>query len=291
MPVNAGPEYYNAEKKYADAKTKEDKVKALEEMIRTLPKHKSSENLLASLKKRLSKLKKEKTVQAKAKPKFSISKDGAAQVCIFGFTNSGKSTLLKQLTNANVEIGNYSYTTAKPTVGMLDYTGVKIQLVEIPSTFSADVMSIVRTCDLLLILLNGTNDLESQLSEIIDILDEHGIDDKNILIVSNKSDKKKNEHVLEISAKSGDGFEELTDAIWGSLNLIRVYTKSPNTPKSKKPLTLEKGSTVKDVTKSVHKTLLKNFRFARIFNDTKYSGRQVGLEYVLSDLDTVEIHS
>ena len=80
MPVNAGSEYFAAEKRYLEARSKEEKIKTLEEMIRALPKHKGSEHLLAQLKHRLKKLKEEKTTKATAKPKFSIKKEGAAQV-------------------------------------------------------------------------------------------------------------------------------------------------------------------------------------------------------------------
>jgi ribosome-interacting GTPase 1 len=107
MPVNATQEYFLAEKKYLEARTIEDRIKYLQEMIRTLPKHKSSENQLSELRRRLAKLKKEAATLRKVstKPKFIIRKEGAAQVCIIGLTQSGKSTLLNSLTNANVEVG------------------------------------------------------------------------------------------------------------------------------------------------------------------------------------------
>lgn len=295
MPVNAGPEYFAAEKKYSDAKTKKEKTAALEEMIRLAPKHKSSEKMLRNLRKRLSKLKKELkkevATRAKAKPKFIIRKEGAAQVCILGLTNSGKSSLLRALTNAKVEIGDYPFTTKLPTVGMMDYTGVGIQLVEIPSTFTPDVMSIVRTCDLILILLDGTGDLEGQLEELTELLEKSGLESKRLLIVASKSDKKRNENVLHVSATTGNGLLRLKEEIWSRFDLIRVHTKSTDAPKADKPLTLKPGSTVRDVVKEVHKTMLKDFRFARVFNKTKHSGRKVGLDYMLSDLDVVEIHA
>ena len=295
MPINAGPEYFAAEMQYSKAKTTGEKIKALEEMIRTAPKHKSSEKLLGDLRKRLAKLKKERikeqTIQSKKKQKVSLRKEGSAQVSIFGFTNSGKSSLLKTLTNANVEIGDYAYTTTEPSVGMMDYTGVKIQVIEIPSTFSPDVMSLLKTSDLLLILLDGEIDLERQLFELVDILEKNGIGNKKLLIVSNKRTRTTEGRVLEIRANTGENIVELKEQIWSRLGLIRVYTKSPNRPKATLPLTLNKGATIRDVTEQVHKSMLEEFRFARIFNETKYSGRKVGLDYELSDLDIVEIHS
>lgn len=291
MPINAGPEYFKAEERYLSAKTREEKIVAVEEMIRKLPKHKGTQVLLRQLKKRLAKLKKESSVRAKAKPKFVIRKEGAAQICIVGLTNSGKSSLINRLTNAKIKTGNYKYTTKLPEIGMMAYTGVGIQLVEIPSTFTPDVISIVRTCDLILFLLDGTKDLEKQLDELASVLEKNKLGFKKVIIVANKADEKQNENILQVSAKTGNGLGRLKDEIWSRLNLIRIYTKSTKGKKADKPLTIKKGATVKGVVKEVHKTMLKNFRFARVFNKTKYSGRKVGLDYVLSDLDTVEIHA
>lgn len=289
MPVNAGPEYFVAEKKYLEAKSKEEKIKALEEMIRTLPKHKGSSHLLAQLKHRLKKLKEEKTIKATAKPKFSIRKEGAAQVCIIGLTNSGKSSLLKALTAANVEIADYPYTTKKPAVGMMNFGDVQMQLIEIPSTFDSDFMSVLHTCDLILILIDSTQDIDRQTEQLTKILDK--LENKKILFTFNKSDIKKIDQDLSISAKEKIGLEKLKEEIWNRLDLIRVYTKSPGKPKVIPPVTLQKDASVRDVAKSIHKDFLKNFSFARIFNSSPFSGQKVGLDFKLKDLDVVEIHT
>jgi len=289
MPVNAGPEYFVAEKRYLEAKSKEEKIKALEEMIRLLPKHKGAHNVLSQLKQRLKRLKEAKVTRATAKPKFSIKKEGAAQVCIIGLTNSGKSSLLKALTAVDVEIADYPFTTKLPVVGMMNYDDVQIQLVEIPSTFDSDFMSVLHTCDLILVLVDlsqGTNQTE----ELKKILDER-FGNKKKLLVFNKSDIRKINEQLQISAKEKIGLEKLKEEIWKRLDLIRVYTKSPRKPKVIPPIALRKGSTVKDVAKSIHKDFLREFSFARVFNSTNYSGQKVGLEFRLRDLDVVEIHT
>src|SRR3989344_126865 len=93
MPVNAPPEYYRAEGKFKSAKSTDEKIVALEEMIRTMPKHHGSEAALAQLKSRLAKLKKEKISKGKkgGGRSLAIVKEGDAQVCLIGLTNSGKS--------------------------------------------------------------------------------------------------------------------------------------------------------------------------------------------------------
>ncbi len=291
MPVNAGPEYYLAEKKYFQAKNKEEKIRALEEMIRTLPKHKGAHNLLAQLRKRLAILKEMKSGKTSSKPKFSIRKEGAGQVCIVGLTNSGKSQLLSSLTNANVQVSDYPFTTSEPKVGMVDFKGVLIQLIEIPSTFDSDAISLLHGCDLILILLDPLKDTKMQLAEITGMLKDNGVKNRNILIVGNKSDIAPKKELFQVSAKEGTGLEKLKEKIWEKLGMIRVYTKSPGKPRIVPPVTVPAGSTVKDIASHIHKDFLKTFKFARVFNNTKFSGQKVGLDYKLNDLDTIEIHT
>jgi len=292
MPMNAGIEYYVAEKRFLEAKTRRDKIEALEEMIRTIPKHKGTENQISLLRRRLAKLKVQKSAKAGSRPRFTIKKLGAAQVCMLGFTNSGKSTLLNVLTKANAEVADYPYTTKEPEVGMMFFGDIQIQLIEIPSTFDPESMSLLYTCDEIIILLDGTGNIDEQRKEILGILKERNLHNKKILFVVNKSDLKNGKtNYLEISAVKKIGLEKLKEEIWSKLNLIRVYTKSPGKPKVIPPITLPIDSTVKDVAANVHKDFIKNFKFARIFNNTKFSGTHVGLDYKLKDLDVVEIHA
>lgn len=294
MPVNAGPEYFAAEKRYLRAKTTEEKIKALEEMIRAAPKHKSAEHLLADLRKRLSKLRKESLIERKKsyKPRFVIRKEGAAQICIIGLTNSGKSTLLNSLTNAHVEVAGYPYTTKKPQVGMMFYNDLRFQLIEIPSTFDSEFLSLLHSCDMILAVLDATQNVDKQKDELIRVLKENNLDNKRMIFVKNKSKM----HGLDggivcIDAESEQGLDELKEKIWKVLNLIKVYTKSPNKPRTVPAVSLEKNSTVADLAKEIHKDFVETFKFARIFNSTKFSGKRVGLEYKLQDGDIVEIHA
>jgi hypothetical protein len=207
-------------------------------------------------------------------------------------TKSGKSSLLNELTGVNVEVGDYPYTTKEPNVAMMNFGDVQIQLVEIPATFDPESMSIIYTCDEILVLLDGSEDVNKQEDELKKILSGMKLLNKKMLFVINKSDlghlKSK---YLQVSAKEKIGLEELKERIWSGLDLIRVYTKPPGKPKIIPPITLSIGSTVRDVAENVHKDFLKDFKFARVFNNTKFSGSPVGLDYKLNDLDIVEIHT
>jgi len=292
MPVNAGPEYFVAERKYLAARSKEEKIAALEEMIKLLPRHKGVHNVLAQLKKRLSVLKKANSKKAASKPRFAIKKEGAAQICIIGVTKSGKSTLLKYLTKVNVEVADYPYTTKLPVVGMTNVGDAQLQVVEIPSTFDPDFISLLQTCDEIVVLIDATQDFDKQVAEMKRILDENRLEDKEQIWVLSKSEAvKSGPNMISISAKEGRGIEELKEKIWHGLEMIRVYTKPAGKPKIIPPIAVPTGSTVEDIAKRVHKDFFKNFSYARVFNKTRFSGQKVGLDFILHDLDAIEIHT
>jgi len=168
MPANLTVEYFKAEEKYRVAKTKEEKIKALEEMLRGIPKHKGTEHMQGEIKRKIAKLKKVTEKKASTRKEQTIRKEGAARVCIVGLPNSGKSYLLSKLTNAKPHIADYEYTTTKPEKGMLEYKEVKIQVIEIPPTFSSEYSSTLRDSDLLIILLDSRKDAKAQKKELVE---------------------------------------------------------------------------------------------------------------------------
>jgi len=290
MPVNAGIDYANAQRKYLEARNVDEKIKALEEMIRTLPKHKGTENLLAQLHGRMTKLKTEREKQRKKSRKtFNIRKVGAARVCILGPPNSGKSMLLKKLTGVGIP-SECPYSTKKPFIGMMTLSGAQIQMIEIPSSFKPSFLSITRSSNLNICLID-MNKYNRQRKEMKKIIEKEGL--KNIIWVGNKNDliKEKHEDVFLISAKTGENIDDLKDIIWKSLKLIRIYTKSINKEKQDKPVVLPEGSRIMDLARNIHEDMIKFFMFARVWGSTKFPGERVGLKYILKDKDIVEIHT
>jgi hypothetical protein len=84
--------------------------------------------------------------------------------------------------------------------------------------------------------------------------------------------------------------QSLKEGIFRSLGVIRIYTKPPDGPPSRKPLVLPEGSTVMDVAKAVHKDFERSLKFARVWGSSKFPGQQVPRDYVLKDGDIVELH-
>jgi ribosome-interacting GTPase 1 len=161
MPANLPREWYVLEEKFRNEKDLKKKIGLLRELIGITPKHKGTEKLLAELRKRLAKLEEtlEKKGRGACKKVKLIKKSGDILVSILGFTQVGKSTLLKTLTNANVEISNKPYTTKEPVTGVCFYKGVYIQFVEIPSFFLKEHLSICHFSDLLLLLVRNEEEL------------------------------------------------------------------------------------------------------------------------------------
>lgn len=297
MPINAHPEYLAAEKEYLTAQTIEEKIEKLKKMISHAPSHKGAENLRAQLKTRLKKFQEQLTKQKKSgkSSRIGIKKEDM-QCVIVGKTNSGKSSLLKILTNAHPKISNI-FTTTTPKIGMMNYATTSIQLIEIPSIDSEFFdKGIVYTADTALIIINN-------LEEIKEINKKLKTKAKKIIIFNkidllNEQAKRKTSATLQskkynfvlISCKTKQGIEKLKEKIFQSFDKIRIYTKEPGKePIKKNPMILEPNSTIKEVAEKILKGFSKRIKQIRIWGpSSKFSGQIVGLKHKVKDLDIVE---
>ncbi|MEM0487142.1 MAG: GTP-binding protein [Sulfolobales archaeon] len=99
--------------------------------------------------------------------------------------------------------------------------------------------------------------------------------------------------IIPVSAITKQGVDLVPRSVFNVLELIRVYTKEPNSKEpSKDPLVIPRGSTVEDAIKHIREDFLKHFKYARIWGPSaKYPGEKVGLDHVLSDGDIIEIRT
>jgi len=106
-----------------------------------------------------------------------------------------------------------------------------------------------------------------------------------------KNKKLKGWKVLPVSAENEVGLDELKDAVFESLRLIRIYMK----PQGKEadlvePLVIKDGSDIGAVCESIHREFRKNFRYAQVWGrSARFPGQIVGLEHVVKDQDVVTI--
>lgn len=318
MPTNVTAEYAAAEQEYRKASTTEEKIKALEKMLSTCPTHKGCEKLRQDIKTKLSKFRKLLKKQEEKKAKgftISIKKEGSAQICLVGPSNSGKSLLLNKLTNKKVKVADYEFTTKMPEIGIMKYKGLKLQLIEVPSIFKGyyksqkgpQFFSIIRNADLI-VIVTDTDNIDYLFEEFdkarIKLNNTFEENTHKAIIVVNKKDLPSNDeiykglcrfynfHLFSISALNDSSFDILKDEIWKGLGLIKIYTKEPGKRLRKdEPLSLKKDSTIKDMAVHLHKDFIKKFRFARIWGKSaRFKGMQAGLNHKLEDDDVVEIH-
>jgi len=320
MPANLPPQYFDVEEKYRLAKDPQEKLTYLQQMLSIVPKHKGTEKLQAELKTKIKKLKDTIAKQKKSKGTggtwYQVEKQGAGQAVLVGLANSGKSTLMNALTNAHVQVGDYPFTTQLPQVGMMEFGNIKIQIVDTPPLYDespAWLFGLYRNADFLLIVLDREGDVLKDFETIQGALNEKNIfirehefgDVKQALIVLNKRDSQASFSVKElfstqysndfsvvtVSAIEAEGMDVLRRKIFEALNIIRVYTKKIGDPITKdEPVVLRKGATVIDAAEHIHKDFKKNLKYARLWNESGYSGQRVEKNHVLADEDVLEFH-
>jgi ribosome-interacting GTPase 1 len=97
--------------------------------------------------------------------------------------------------------------------------------------------------------------------------------------------------ILPLSLETGENVEQVRDALYKFLRVIRVYTKQPGKPADKTaPFTCPIGSTVVDMAALVHRDFADKLKTARIWGTGVFDGQSVARDHVLSDGDIVELH-
>ncbi len=307
MPANLPPQYFTLSAKLKEAKTLEEKISILEKMLAICPKHKGTEKVQRDLKTRIAKLKRQ--IQPKKKGKkeliYIVKKEGAGQVAISGPPNSGKSTLLNSLTNANIKTAAYPFTTTLPQPAMMPYEDILIQLIDTPpltKNFCPGwLKEILKNADTILAVFDSSKkDLKKEIEEFKEILENLKIENKKTIFIGNKIDlitKEKIDEILplldkKISVLKKIGLEDLKRKIFETLEIVRIYSKKPNRKSDlENPFILRKGAKLIDLITEIHHDLAFKFKYARLFKRNTKTIKIIGKDYVLEDGDIVEIHS
>ncbi|QUL52471.1 GTPase HflX [Paenibacillus tritici] len=165
-------------------------------------------------------------------------KSGAVQVALVGYTNAGKSTLLKQLTDADVYIENQLFATLDPTSRVLQLPGGKEVVLtdtvgfiqnlphDLVASFRATLEE-VNEANLVLHVVDSSSPMrEEQMDVVQSILQDLGAAGKPQIVLFNKIDLCQPEQLemlpagegfLKISAFNEDDLLRITEMIAGQL--------------------------------------------------------------------------
>ena len=150
----------------------EERLRLMGEFMSLVPKHKGTDRMCARVKRQMAQLRQEiedkkKAAKRRSAPSYFIEKAGATQVAVVGLTNAGRSSLLRAVTNSQVEVAPWPFATRVPTPGMLPYKDIQFQLVEAPpvvegsSAGRADgfqVLSLARNADGIIVVVDLADD-------------------------------------------------------------------------------------------------------------------------------------
>jgi GTP-binding protein HflX len=205
--------------------------------------------------KRITELKRQLSSIDKRKMREIAGRKGMYKICLVGYTNSGKSTLLNALTDAGAFVEDRLFATLDTRTRKWTPTGsVEVLLSDtvgfvrnlphqLVASFKATLEEAVNA-DLLLHIIDAANpEAPMQIEAVKNVLDEIGCGDKVILKVFNKIDivRKMSEfemlqtlhpEAVCISAKTGLGLEKLSEAVLakykGEELLLRVASSQSN---------------------------------------------------------------
>ncbi|MBD3174352.1 MAG: GTPase HflX [Armatimonadia bacterium] len=188
---------------------------------------------------RISRLRKEIEEIGKRRRMERDSRDGVGpfRVALVGYTNAGKSTLLNRLAGAETYVDNMLFATLDATTKGVELPGGRRVVVtdtvgfidRLPTSLIAAFSSTLeeaRDADLLLHVVDaGDPQAAEKIGSVLETLDEIGALDLPIVTVLNKCDtvaklddglpSTSEPDVLKVSARTGDGIEELIQAIDG----------------------------------------------------------------------------
>jgi uncharacterized protein len=142
------------------------------EFLSIVPKHHGTDRMISQVRKQMASLreeidKKKKQQKTGGAPSYFVPKAGAAQIAVIGPTNVGRSSLLRAVTNAQVEVTPYPYGTKTPIPGMLPYQDIQFQLVEVPALVEGSSqgradgfikLSMARNADAIIIVVDVRDD-------------------------------------------------------------------------------------------------------------------------------------
>lgn len=239
---------------------------------------------------------------------MAVRREGAAQVCLVGPPNAGKSSLLHALSHVQIKVGDYAFTTLRPVPALTYIRGVLVQLVEIPGLIegaSEDrgggraLLGVLHGADAI-VYCHDASSPPHALHAVRREVKAVGIGAPAILAATKMDDapsdavqQLKREvpdlPIVPVSVLDDVSLETLKGAVWGLTGLIRVFLGRGGESEGA-PLALPEGVCVLQVAAAIHQDLATTCHGARIWGPSaRFPGQRVGRAHQVKDGDTVEV--
>jgi uncharacterized protein len=238
---------------------------------------------------------------------ISVRREGAAQIALVGAPNAGKSSLLHTLSDVQIKIGDYAFTTVKPVPALTRIGGALVQFVEIPGLIRGAhegrgggraLLSVLREADAI-VFCHDANAPLSSLEEIRIEVRAASIELPAMLAVTKVDEAPPGAFdaiavevdlpAIGVSVLDDDSLDVFRERAWELTGSVRVFTRR-GSETATEPIALPSGSTVRDVAYGLHKHLAETFTAARVWGPSaRFPGQRVGGEHVVADGDSVEI--
>ena len=172
---------------------------------------------------------------------IAVRREGAAQVALVGPPNAGKSSLLHALSDVQIKIGNYAFTTLRPVPALVRIGGVLVQFVEIPGLIegAADdrgggraLLGVLRGADVIVFCHEASRPVDELLAVQHEV-SVAGID-RPALLAATKADEAEPDDierlrraapglpVVPVSIIDDASLEALKEQVWTLTGLLRV---------------------------------------------------------------------
>jgi small GTP-binding protein len=239
---------------------------------------------------------------------IAVRREGAAQVALVGAPNAGKSSLLYALSDVQIKIGDYAFTTLRPVPALTRISGVLVQLVEIPGLIAGAnndrgggraLLGVLRAADAIVYC----QDINAPHHAIKDVRIEVAAAGITLpaLLAATKMDEASEGAlaslqtavpdlpVTGVSIIDDESLVAFKEAVWNLTGLIRVYLRHDGIT-DEEPLALKPKATVADVATKIHKDIGASFHSAHLWGPSaRFDGQQVGRNHHVQDGDTLEI--